>query len=292
MPDLKVYVNADPNAPTGKPKYYSAAQVEGLQAELDGGASRRRSRRTGARRNRSRPIQQQYPAQLQFVVRLTQVREAVPGAVDLARRPVHLHQGGRDRAAGALRGEGRQAGAAQLPGAPGHLRRAEGASTRATWRSARSASRSRSRSGDVMDDTPPVAPPATAPVAAPTVTDRRPSPRGVLPRGVQTWLLAGLAAVHAADHARRRAARRACPTCAPRRRLLEAPERRPRARLSGAAASARGAEPCAVAQTSRQPPPGDPSDVRASRQSPPPADPIEAEGGAASTRASSPATSS
>ena len=34
MPDLKVYVNADPNAPQGKPKYYSAAQVENLQAEL------------------------------------------------------------------------------------------------------------------------------------------------------------------------------------------------------------------------------------------------------------------
>ena len=33
-PDLKVYVNADPNAPQGKPKYYSAAQVEDLQAEL------------------------------------------------------------------------------------------------------------------------------------------------------------------------------------------------------------------------------------------------------------------
>ncbi|HKN45500.1 MAG TPA: TrbG/VirB9 family P-type conjugative transfer protein, partial [Propionibacteriaceae bacterium] len=33
MPDLKVYVNADPNAPQGKPKYYSAAQVEDLQAE-------------------------------------------------------------------------------------------------------------------------------------------------------------------------------------------------------------------------------------------------------------------
>ena len=44
MPDLKVYVNADPNAPKGKPKYYSAAQVESLQAELDGGTSRRGSR--------------------------------------------------------------------------------------------------------------------------------------------------------------------------------------------------------------------------------------------------------
>jgi hypothetical protein len=46
-----------------------------------------------------------------------------------------------------------------------------------------------------MEDTPPVAPSSSAPpVAAPVVTDRRPSPRGVLPRGVQTWLLAGLAA--------------------------------------------------------------------------------------------------
>src|SRR6188474_734174 len=34
MPDLKVYVNADPDAPKGKAKYFSAAQVEGLQAEL------------------------------------------------------------------------------------------------------------------------------------------------------------------------------------------------------------------------------------------------------------------
>ena len=46
-----------------------------------------------------------------------------------------------------------------------------------------------------MEEAPPVAPTAsTPPVAAPAVTDRRPSPRGVLPRGVQTWLLAGLAA--------------------------------------------------------------------------------------------------
>src|SRR5688572_19647255 len=34
MPDLKVYVNADPSAPGGKPRYYSAAQVEDLKSEL------------------------------------------------------------------------------------------------------------------------------------------------------------------------------------------------------------------------------------------------------------------
>ena len=32
MPDLKVYVNADPTAPQGKPKYYSAAQLEELRS--------------------------------------------------------------------------------------------------------------------------------------------------------------------------------------------------------------------------------------------------------------------
>jgi type IV secretory pathway VirB10-like protein len=46
-----------------------------------------------------------------------------------------------------------------------------------------------------MDSTPSTAPPtSSASSTAPAVTDRRPSPRGVLPRGVQTWLLAGLAA--------------------------------------------------------------------------------------------------
>ena len=53
----------------------------------------------------------------------------------------------------------------------------------------------RSKGGERMEETPPVAPKSSAtPVAAPAVTDHRPSPRGVLPRGVQTWLLAGLAA--------------------------------------------------------------------------------------------------
>src|SRR6187431_3148 len=43
-----------------------------------------------------------------------------------------------------------------------------------------------------METTTPSEPPATANES--TVTDRRPPPRGVMPRGVQTWLLAGLAA--------------------------------------------------------------------------------------------------
>src|SRR5688500_12710634 len=44
-----------------------------------------------------------------------------------------------------------------------------------------------------MDPTPPVASTPTAAAVPPTVTDRRTSPRGVLPRSMQTWLLAGIA---------------------------------------------------------------------------------------------------
>ena len=66
MPDLKVYVNADPNAPQGKPKYYSAAQVEDLQAEL---AEAKAAVEAANRRTveSSAAYQQQYPGKLQFV---------------------------------------------------------------------------------------------------------------------------------------------------------------------------------------------------------------------------------
>jgi type IV secretion system protein VirB9 len=64
MPDLKVYVK-DEGVPRGRPKYYSAAQVEGLQAEL----AEMRSSVEAAQRQASEAIatyQQQYPARLQF----------------------------------------------------------------------------------------------------------------------------------------------------------------------------------------------------------------------------------
>jgi type IV secretory pathway VirB9-like protein len=64
-PDLKVYVNADPSAPTGKPRYYSAAQVATLEEQLAEAraaaeASTRRATETVA------AFQQHYPARLQF----------------------------------------------------------------------------------------------------------------------------------------------------------------------------------------------------------------------------------
>ena len=118
-PDLKVYVNADRTVSRRPKKYYSAAEVERIQAETDGGA-RRRSERAEQRAAETIALErQQYPTRLQFVYGTPKVREAVPRASDLARRAVHVPQGRRDRIAGALRAQGRQAGGRELPGA-GH----------------------------------------------------------------------------------------------------------------------------------------------------------------------------
>lgn len=65
LPDIKVYVNVDPSELTGKPKYFSATQVEGLKTELTDAraaveAAERRATETIA------SYQQQYPTRLQF----------------------------------------------------------------------------------------------------------------------------------------------------------------------------------------------------------------------------------
>jgi type IV secretory pathway VirB9-like protein len=64
-PDLKVYVQGDPNASGGKPKYYSAAQVEELEAQI---AELRESLRSGERKldEAVAAYRQQYPTRLQF----------------------------------------------------------------------------------------------------------------------------------------------------------------------------------------------------------------------------------
>jgi type IV secretion system protein VirB9 len=65
-PDLKVYVTPDPSELRGKPKYYTAAQFEAVQAEL---ASARES--IDAERRRAADaiatFQQDYPSKLQFM---------------------------------------------------------------------------------------------------------------------------------------------------------------------------------------------------------------------------------
>jgi type IV secretory pathway VirB9-like protein len=65
-PDLKIYVTADGSEPRGKPKYYTAAQFEAVQAELSDArnavdAERRRAADAIA------SFQQEYPSKLQFV---------------------------------------------------------------------------------------------------------------------------------------------------------------------------------------------------------------------------------
>jgi hypothetical protein len=65
LPDLKVYANGDPSAPKGKPKYYTAAQVESLQAELE----EARAGVEAANRRAAESVayfQQEYPSKLQF----------------------------------------------------------------------------------------------------------------------------------------------------------------------------------------------------------------------------------
>src|SRR6266545_7932157 len=63
-PDLKVYVQSDPSA-AGKPKYYSASQVEALEAQI---AELRGSLRDGERKldEAVAAYRQQYPTRLQF----------------------------------------------------------------------------------------------------------------------------------------------------------------------------------------------------------------------------------
>lgn len=65
-PDLKVYVTADPQATRSKPKFYPAAQVTLLQAEL----TEARAAKDGAQRTAEDAItafKQQYPTTFQFV---------------------------------------------------------------------------------------------------------------------------------------------------------------------------------------------------------------------------------
>jgi type IV secretory pathway VirB9-like protein len=68
QPDLKVYVNADPMVPAGRQKYYSAAEVERLQAELT--EARDATTRAEVRARESiAAARQAFPTELQFSYR-------------------------------------------------------------------------------------------------------------------------------------------------------------------------------------------------------------------------------
>src|SRR4051794_30347162 len=64
-PDLKVYIEGAPESTTGKPRYYSVAQVEALEAQL---AEARALVRDAERKSEEAlaAYRQQYPARLQF----------------------------------------------------------------------------------------------------------------------------------------------------------------------------------------------------------------------------------
>jgi type IV secretory pathway VirB9-like protein len=65
-PDLKVYVSGDETVVHAKPKYYTAAQLEGLLAELTQAREALDSSRREVR-DAVATYQQQYPARLEFV---------------------------------------------------------------------------------------------------------------------------------------------------------------------------------------------------------------------------------
>ena len=65
QPDLKVYVQADPNAPRGQPRYYSATQVNALQAELVQARAALEEATTRTTEAVS-TFRQQYPGRLEF----------------------------------------------------------------------------------------------------------------------------------------------------------------------------------------------------------------------------------
>lgn len=69
LPDLKVYVTADPASDAAKPKYFTAAQVEGLQSALtDARADVQAAERRAA--DAMALHEQQYPTTLSFNYRL------------------------------------------------------------------------------------------------------------------------------------------------------------------------------------------------------------------------------
>jgi type IV secretion system protein VirB9 len=66
QPDLKIYVNASQTAPNGRPKYYSAADVEKLNTELTEARNAIVSTEQRAKEAVTTATQQ-YPAKLRFV---------------------------------------------------------------------------------------------------------------------------------------------------------------------------------------------------------------------------------
>ena len=135
-PDLKVYVNADPNAPQREAEVLPRRAGRGARAQIDGpraAATRGRARRPT---RPSPPSSSSIPTQLQFVYGTPKYEKPFLVRSIWNDGAVHLHQGRRHRIARALRAEGRQAVARQLPGARAAPTSCRRCWTAATWRSA------------------------------------------------------------------------------------------------------------------------------------------------------------
>ena len=135
-------------------------------------------------------------------------------------------------------------------------------------------------------ESPHPAPPSEPPPAMATVTDRRVPPKGVIPRGIQTWLLAGLALFMLAimlivgrpEPQTPKSGRRGADSTTPVQSADRVREYQERLRFAEARALAQTQAP-AEPTVSRTP-----TDAFAERRSRPPEDPIAAERSAGSTR--------
>ena len=130
QPDLKVYVNADQSAPAGRQKYYSAAEVERLQAEVTE-AKEATTRAEQRARETVAQERQQFPTRLQFPYGAVKYEKPF-----LVRAMWHDGQftylkSDATELPALVRAEGRQASRRELPGPERrHLRRAEGPGAR------------------------------------------------------------------------------------------------------------------------------------------------------------------
>ena len=133
----------DPNAPREKPKYYSAAQVEALEAEV---RDARAAVDTAARRadEAIAAYQQEYPGRLQFVYgTLKYEKPFLVRSIWHDGQFTYIKADASELPALYEVKDGKPS-LRELSGAAGHVRRAEGSGRRATWRSGRSASPLRS----------------------------------------------------------------------------------------------------------------------------------------------------
>ena len=177
-----MYVTADPDGPPREAEVHSAAsQVVALEARATRRRGPRSMRPSVAATTPIATFKQQYPATLQFAYGTPKYEKPFfVRSIWHDGKFTYIKSDARELPALYELADGRPALVNfQVQGK--HLRRAEGARTRL--------SRARQRAVRLPAGTVAMAD-GTRRTAA-TVTDNRTAPRGVMPRGTQTWLMAG-----------------------------------------------------------------------------------------------------